>query len=150
MHHEGSQRVHSTCQKCSKGPNWARLCLLSEDNSTAYYQLRSARRLKFQQNSKNSGGPLTFASLLSHPKREFLSFGELSGCIRARKYSALRLQRARVSNRLARQKHTAHKAQYPIYGLRDGLRFCGSIATSRRTDMIEVRISSLCRCSAKN
>ena len=62
--HKGFKRAHSTCQKCSKGPNWVRLCLLSEDNSAAHNRFRSTRRLKFQQNSKKSDGPLTFAALL--------------------------------------------------------------------------------------
>jgi hypothetical protein len=43
---KGFKRAHSTCQKCSKGPNWVRLCLLSEDNSTAHNRFRSTRRLK--------------------------------------------------------------------------------------------------------
>jgi hypothetical protein len=34
-----------------------------------------------------------------------------------KKYTAFRTQRTRVSNRLARQKHAAHKADYPICGL---------------------------------
>src|ERR1035437_9522834 len=44
--HKGLKRAHSRCQKCSKGPNWARLCLLSEDNSAAHNRFRSTRRLK--------------------------------------------------------------------------------------------------------
>src|SRR5664280_2146828 len=58
--HKGFQRAHSRCQKCSKGPNWARLCLLSEDNSTAHDQLRSTRRLKIP--AKTTTDP----SLLQH------------------------------------------------------------------------------------
>src|ERR1035437_1182409 len=47
--HKGFKRAHSTCQKCSKGPNWARLCLLSEDKSAAHNRFRSTRKLKLQQ-----------------------------------------------------------------------------------------------------
>src|SRR5450756_2803300 len=58
--HKGLKRAHSTCQKCSKGPNWVRLCLLSEDNSAAHNRFRSTRRLKIP--AKTTTDP----SLLQH------------------------------------------------------------------------------------
>jgi hypothetical protein len=58
--HKGFKRAHSTCQKCSKGPNWVRLCLLSEDNSIAHHRFRSARKLKIP--AKTTTDP----SLLQH------------------------------------------------------------------------------------
>jgi hypothetical protein len=66
------------------------------------------------------------------------------------KYTAFRAQRTRVSNRLAGQKHTAHKAEYPICGLQGGLRFCRSIAAQHRTVMIDGRVSSSYRRPATN
>jgi hypothetical protein len=82
---------------------------------------------------------------------EFLSF-ERGKCfavvIGVKKYTTFQTHRTRISNRTARQKYPAHKANYPICGLRGVLQFCCSTARSHQTVIIGVRGSSRCRRSA--
>src|SRR6185437_1875189 len=60
---------------------------------------------------------ITFVSTKMRTARILDAILKISGCTRGLKYTALRTMRACIANRLARQKHNAHKAKYPIRGI---------------------------------